>query len=136
MRVGYGIARPELIEVLQKTREPFNVNGIGQIGALAALADEEHQRKTKELTDEGRSYFEKEFAAMNLRFIPSAANFVLLNVGDGLSVFRALLERKVIVRAMKGYNLPEWVRITIGTMDQNRRCVAALREVLEVRLPA
>jgi len=136
VRVGYGIARPELIEVLQKTREPFNVNGIGQIGALAALADEEHQRKTKELTDEGRSYFEKEFAAMNLRFIPSAANFVLLNVGDGLSVFRALLERKVIVRAMKGYNLPEWVRITIGTMAQNRRCVAALREVLEVRLPA
>jgi histidinol-phosphate aminotransferase len=124
-----------LIEVLQKTREPFNVNGIGQIGALAALADEEHQRKTKELTDEGRSYFEKELAAMNLRFIPSAANFVLVNVGDGLSVFRALLERKVIVRAMKGYNLPEWIRITIGTMEQNRRCVAALREVLEVRLP-
>jgi histidinol-phosphate aminotransferase len=136
VRVGYGVARPELIEVLQKTREPFNVNGIGQVGAFAALADEEHQRKTKVLTDEGRSYFEKEFTAMNLRFIPSAANFVLVNVGDGLSVFRALLERKVIVRAMKGYNLPEWVRITIGTMDQNRRCIAALREVMDVRPPA
>jgi len=131
VRVGYGIARPELIEVLQKAREPFNVNGIGQIGALAALADEEHQRKTKELTDEGRAYFEKEFTAMRLPFVPSAANFVLLNVGDGLSVFRALLERKVIVRAMKGYNLPEWVRITIGTMEQNRKCVDALREVME-----
>jgi histidinol-phosphate aminotransferase len=131
VRVGYGVARPELIEVLHKTREPFNVNGIGQIGALAALSDEEHQHKTKELTDEGRAFFEKEFAAMGLKFIPSAANFVLVNVADGLSVFRALLERKVIVRAMKGYNLPEWVRITVGTMEQNRRCVAALREVLE-----
>ena len=136
VRVGYGVARPELIEVLQKTREPFNVNGIGQIGALAALADEKHQRKTKELTDKGRAYFEKELAAMNLRFIPSAANFVLVNVGDGLSVFRALLERKVIVRAMKGYNLPEWVRITVGTMEQNRKCIAVLREVMEERAPA
>ena len=131
VRVGYGIARPELIEVLQKAREPFNVNGIGQIGALAALADEEHQRKTKELTDEGRAYFEKEFTAMRLPFLPSAANFVLVNVGDGLSVFRALLQRKVIVRAMKGYNLPEWIRITVGTMEQNRKCIAALREVKE-----
>jgi histidinol-phosphate aminotransferase len=130
VRVGYGIARPELIAVLQKTREPFNVNGIGQIGALAALADEEHQRKTKKLTDQGRAYLEKAFTGMNLRFVPSAANFVLVNVGDGHSVFRSLLERKVIVRAMKGYNLPEWVRITIGTMEQNRKCVAALREVL------
>jgi histidinol-phosphate aminotransferase len=131
VRVGYGIARPELIEVLQKAREPFNVNGIGQIGALAALADEEHQRKTKELTDEGRTYLEKEFTAMRLRFVPGAANFVLVNVGDGLSVFRALLQRKVIVRAMKGYNLPEWIRITVGTMEQNRKCIAALREVKE-----
>ena len=130
LRVGYGIAPPELIEVLQKTREPFNVNGIGQIGALAALSDEEHQRRTKELTDDGRRYLEKEFTAMDLRFIPSAANFVLVNVGDGLSVFRALLQRKVIVRAMKGYNLPEWVRITIGTMEQNRKCIAALRGVI------
>ena len=67
---------------------------------------------------------------MDLRFIPSATNFVLVNVGDGLSVFRALLQRKVIVRAMKGYNLPEWVRITIGTMEQNRKCIAALRGVI------
>ncbi|HKS31747.1 MAG TPA: histidinol-phosphate transaminase [Chthoniobacterales bacterium] len=133
VRVGYGLARPELIEALHKTREPFNVNGIGQAGALAALADEEHQHQTKELTDAGRAYFEKEFTAMRLRFIPSAANFVLVNVGDGLSVFRALLERKVIVRAMKGYNLPEWVRITIGTMEQNQECVAALRHILQKR---
>jgi histidinol-phosphate aminotransferase len=130
LRVGYGIARPELIEVMQKTREPFNVNGIGQVGALAALADEEHQRKTKRLIDEGRAFFEKEFVTMKLRFVPSAANFVLVNVGDGLAIFRALLQHKVIVRAMKGYNLPAWVRITVGTMDQNQKCITALRQVL------
>jgi histidinol-phosphate aminotransferase len=130
LRVGYGIARPALIEVMHKTRQPFNVNGVGQIGALAALADEEHQREAKRLVDEGRAFFEKEFAAMKLRFVPSAANFVLVKVGDGLAVFRALLQNKVIVRAMKGYNLPQWVRITIGTMGQNEKCITALREVL------
>src|SRR6266481_3423202 len=130
LRVGYGIAPPELIEVLQKTRQPFNVNGVGQVAALAALADEDHQRETKRLVDEGRAFFEKEFRAMKLSFVPSAANFVLVKVGDRLAVFRALLQRKVIVRAMKGYNLPEWIRITIGTMEQNQKCITALRQVL------
>ena len=130
LRVGYGIAPPELIEVMHKTRQPFNVSGVGQVAALAALADEEHQRETKRLVDEGRAFFEKEFRVMKLSFVPSAANFVLVKVGDGLAVFRALLQRKVIVRAMKGYNLPEWIRITIGTMDQNQKCITALRQVL------
>jgi histidinol-phosphate aminotransferase len=130
LRVGYGIGRPELIDVMHKTRQPFNVSGVGQVGALAALADEEHQRETKRLVDEGRAFFEQDFGAMKLSFVPSAANFVLVKVGDGLAVFHALLQRKVIVRAMKGYNLPEWVRITIGTMEQNRKCITALRHVL------
>jgi histidinol-phosphate aminotransferase len=130
LRVGYGIAPPELIQVMHKTRQPFNVSGVGQVAALAALADVEHQRETKRLVDEGRAFFEKEFRAMKLSFVPSAANFVLVKVGDGLAVFRALLQRKVIVRAMKGYNLPEWIRITIGTMDQNQKCITALRQVL------
>jgi histidinol-phosphate aminotransferase len=130
LRVGYGIARPELIEVMQKTREPFNVNSIGQMGALAALGDEEHQRETKRLTDEGREFLKREFSALGLRFIPGKGNFVLVNVGDGLRVYRAMLERKVIIRAMKGYDLAEWVRITIGTVEQNRKCIAVLKNVL------
>ena len=130
LRIGYGLARPELIQVLQKTRQPFNVNGIAQTAALAGLEDDEHRRETRRVTDEGRAYLEKEFGALNLRFIPSAANFVLVNVGDGAKIFRALLERRIIVRALKGYNLPQWVRISVGTMEQNRRCIAALREVL------
>ena len=130
LRIGYGIARPELIQVLQKARQPFNVNGLAQAAALAGLADEAHRRETKRITDEGRAWLQEQFGAMNLRFVPSVANFVLVNVGDGAKIFRALLDRQIIVRALKGYNLPEWIRISVGTMEQNRRCIAALREVL------
>src|SRR5438477_1145568 len=130
LRVGYGIGRPELIEVLQKTRQPFNVNGIAQIGALAALEDEEHLRKTKRLVDSGRAYFENEFRAMKLKFTSSAGNFVFVNVSNGPVVFKKLLAMKIIVRPLLGYNLPEWLRITVGTMEQNEKCIAALKKAL------
>ena len=130
LRIGYGIAHTELIQVLQKTRQPFNANGLAQAAALAGLEDEEHRRETKRLTQEGRAYLEKEFRALELEYVPGAANFVLVKVGDGLAVFKALLQRRIIVRALKGYKLPEWVRISVGTMEQNRTCIAALREVL------
>jgi histidinol-phosphate aminotransferase len=130
VRLGYGIAHPELIRVLQKTRQPFNVNGVAQAGALAALADEEHQAKTKRVTEEGCKYLEEAFAKMNLPFVPSVANFVLVRVGDGEAIFEALLRKGVIVRALSGYNFAEWVRVSVGTMEQNRRCIAALGEVL------
>jgi histidinol-phosphate aminotransferase len=130
LRIGYGIARRELIQVLHKTRQPFNVSGLAQAAALAGLGDEAHLSETKRITDEGRDYLHKEFASMKLQFIPSVANFVLVNVGDGMKIFRALLERRIIVRALKGYNLAPWIRISVGTMDQNRRCIAALKEIL------
>jgi histidinol-phosphate aminotransferase len=130
LRIGYAIARPELIQVLHKTRQPFNVSGLAQIAALAGLEDDAHRRETKRITDEGRAYFQEELAAMNLQFVPSVANFVLVNVGDGAKIFRALLERRIIVRALKGYNLAAWVRISVGTMEQNQRCIAALKEIL------
>ena len=130
LRVGYGIARPELIRVLHKTRQPFNVSGLAQAAALAGLNDDAHVCETKRITGDGRDYLQKEFVALGLRFVPSVANFVLVNVGDGAQIFRALLERRIIVRALKGYNLAEWVRISVGTMEQNRRCIAALKEIL------
>jgi histidinol-phosphate aminotransferase len=130
LRVGYGIASPEMIEVLQKTRQPFNVNGLGQIAALAALGDEEHLRKSKDVVDAGRAYVEAQFSTMKLRFVPSAANFVFVNVGDGPAVFKKLLAMKIIVRPLRGYGLPEWLRITLGTMEQNEKCIAALKKVL------
>jgi histidinol-phosphate aminotransferase len=128
-RLGYGMARPELIRVLQKTREPFNVNGLVQAGALAAINDLEHQRKVKQLTDEGRAFLEQEIHGMGLPYVESVANFILVKVGDGNAVFNAMLREGVIVRALTGYPLSEWIRISVGTMNQNRRCIAALRKV-------
>ena len=130
LRVGYGIGPVALMDVLQRTRQPFNINAIAQAGALAGLLDEEHQDKTKTLTDEGRVYLQDTFTAMGLEFVPSFANFVLVKVGDGNEVFRKMLSKGVIVRAMAAYKLPEWVRISVGTMEQNRRCIEVLKEIL------
>jgi len=130
LRVGYGVSSRDLIYVLQKTRQPFNVNGIAQAGALAALNDQAYQRKTKEVVDAGRAYLEEQFHDMQLGFVPGAANFVMVNVRGGAAVFKKLLAHKIIVRPLKGYNLPEWVRISVGTMEQNKKCIAALKEVL------
>ncbi len=133
LRVGYGLASAEMIEILQKTRQPFNVNGLAMVGALAGLADEEHQKRTKAVTDEGRAFLQERFAALRLEYVPSHANFVLVNVGDGKLVFARLLEKGIIVRAMNSYKLPEWVRVSVGTMEENRRFVDALVEAMENR---
>jgi histidinol-phosphate aminotransferase len=130
LRVGYGIAPAQVVDVLQKTREPFNVSSIAQTGALAALHDEEHQSRAKALVDLGRVYLEQKFSAMNLTFVPGTANFVMVQVGDGHAVFQRMLKRKVIIRPLKGYNLPDWVRISVGTKEQNKRCIEALKECL------
>jgi histidinol-phosphate aminotransferase len=130
LRVGYGVARTDLIGVLHKARQPFNVNAIAQAGALAALADDAHQRETKRVVHAGRAYLQEQFAEMKIQFVPGAANFVMVNVGDGAAVFEKLLARKIIVRPLKGYKLPEWVRISVGTMEQNRKCIEALKEIL------
>src|ERR1700736_4146187 len=130
LRVGYGLARPDVIEVLQKTRQPFNVNGIGQIAAIAALGDTQHLEQSKHIVDIGRIYLEEQFRAMKLKFNPSAANFVFVNVGDGPAVFKKLLAMKIVVRPLSGNNLPDCLRITAGTMEQNEKCIAALKETL------
>ncbi len=127
LRIGYGLASEKVANILQKTRQPFNANGIAQAGALAGLEDEEHMRRTRDLTHEGRNYLQAEFSAMGLEFVPSVANFVLVHVGDGDAVFQALLRRGLIVRAMRSYKMPAWIRVSVGTMDQNRRFISELK---------
>ena len=82
------------------------------------------------MTDEGRAFLQDGFARMGLEFVPSYANFVLVNVGNGGRVFEALLKKGIIIRAMGSYKLPAWVRVSVGTPEENRRFVAALEEVL------
>ncbi len=129
LRIGYGLAAPEIVEVLQRARQPFNANGIAQAGALAGLRDKTHMEDTRRVTDEGRNFLQAEFLDMDLEFVPSHANFVLVRVGDGKKVFEALLRRGIIVRAMGSYALPEWIRVSVGTMPQNKTFVAELREM-------
>jgi len=130
LRIGYAIAPPEIIEVLHKTRQPFNVNSVAQAGAIAALGDDAHLRDTKGVVNEGRVYLQERFADLQLQFVPGAANFVMVNVGDACAVFQKLLQRKIIVRPLKGYGLPEWVRISVGTMEENKMLIAVLAEVI------
>jgi histidinol-phosphate aminotransferase len=130
LRIGYGVAQKECIALLQRVRQPFNTNAVAQAGALAALSDAAHIRKTKALTRRGLAYFEREFKRLKLEYVPSCANFMLVNVGDGDEIFRALQRRGVIVRPMRGYKMPGWVRVTVGRMEENRRFVGALRAEL------
>jgi histidinol-phosphate aminotransferase len=126
LRIGYGLATKEMAEILQKTREPFNANSIAQAGAVAGLLDEGHQEATRKLNQEGRDYLQRCFASLGLKYVPSHANFVLVKVGDGQAIFKALQERGVIIRTMDSYGLPEWIRVTVGTMEENTRFIREL----------
>jgi len=130
LRIGYGMAPTQLAEVLQKCRQPFNANAIAQAGALASLEDDAHQAETRKLTRAGLEFYESAFQKMNLEYVPSHANFILVKVGDGDWVFKEMLKQGVIVRAMSGYKLPAWVRISIGTAEQNARCLDVLQKLL------
>ncbi len=133
LRIGYAVASPQTIQVLHKTRQPFNINSIAHAGALAALNDEAHLRETKRVVDEGRAYLQEQLSKLRIPFVPAVANFLMVNVGDGCAVFEKLLRRKMIVRPLKGYGLLEWVRVSVGTMEQNKKLVGALKDVLAPR---
>ena len=131
LRVGYGITRPEIAEVLNRVRSPFNINLAAQAAAVAALTDAEHVRRTVALNTEGLRYFYAEFEKMGLAYVPSEGNFVLVDTGrDSREVFEALQQKGVIVRAAHGMGLPQHIRVTTGTMPQNQRFIASLKEVL------
>ncbi|MGO8766411.1 MAG: histidinol-phosphate transaminase [Limisphaerales bacterium] len=130
LRIGYGVAGAEFISALEKIRQPFNVNLLAQTAALAALDDQEHVRKTRANNFAGLELFGRTLREMKLEFVPSHANFILVRVGDGQRVFEAMQAQGVITRPMSGYQLPEWIRISIGTPSENERCLKVLRSVI------
>jgi histidinol-phosphate aminotransferase len=130
LRIGYGIAAEEVIDLMQRVRQPFNVNAAAQWGALAAIGDREHVQRTLEVNRQGMAYLSKELCKLGLEPVPSQANFILTRVGNGNEVVQRLLTRGVIVRPMAVYALPEYIRVTVGTMDENQRFIEALRSVM------
>ena len=129
-RIGYCIGHPDFIAALEKIRQPFNINSVAQAGALAALDDTKHVEKTRKINSRGLRLYARTFRKLGLEFVPSQANFILVRVGDGQRVFVELQKLGVIVRPMGGYQLPEWIRITVGTPKENKRCLEALKAVL------
>jgi histidinol-phosphate aminotransferase len=131
LRIGYGVAKEETIQAIEHTREPFNVNYLAQVAAVAALDDEEHLRRTQRTIWEGKRYLYEQFEKMGLFYLPTQANFIFVDVKrDSREVFQALLREGVIVRTGDIFGCPTFLRVSIGTMEQNERFIKALRKVL------
>jgi histidinol-phosphate aminotransferase len=130
LRVGYGVAAPAVIDAIGRVRQPFNVNALALVGALAALDDDEHVRRTLAVNRTGMAHLTAAFDRLGLEHVPSAANFILVRVGQAGRVYEALLRRGVIVRPMDVYGFPDHLRVTIGVPEENARFLAALEAVL------
>ena len=127
LRIGYGMGPGPLIDLLNRAREPFNTNFLAQVAATAALGDTAHVARSLAVNEGGRASLTEQCLALGLRVVPSVANFLLVDVGrPGPATADALLRRGVIVRPMAGYGFPTHLRITVGTEEENQRCVAAL----------
>jgi len=130
LRIGFGVAHPELIEVMNRVRQPFNVSSLAQVAVLAALDDDEHVERTRRCNREGMVFLRQHCERLGIEYVPSWANFLLVHVGNGARVYEALLRQGVIVRPMSVYGFPEHVRVTVGTADENQRFITALEQAL------
>ncbi|MGV8844084.1 MAG: histidinol-phosphate transaminase [Pseudomonas sp.] len=130
LRVGYGIASAPITEVLNRVRQPFNVNSLAQAGACAALDDEAYLVESRRQNDAGMAQLEAGFSRLALSWIESRGNFIALDLGrEALPVFEALLREGVIVRPLANYGMPNHLRISIGLAEENARLLAALGKV-------
>ncbi len=131
LRVGYGVMDAAIADLLNRVRQPFNVNALAQAAALAALRDEQYGEGSRVLNRDGMRQVEDGLRVLGLRFLASRGNFVLFEARDANRVFQSLLRQGVIVRPVANYNLPTWLRVTIGTPPENERFLAALGKALE-----
>ena len=132
IRVGYSVSGPDIADVLNRIRQPFNVNSLALEAAIAALGDDEHVRKSVSLNETEKCRVIAGCDRLALKCIPSAGNFVLVDTGrPALPIFDALLHQAVIVRPVDNYGLPNYLRITIGTQEENMRLIEALEHVLD-----
>ena len=132
LRVGYGLSHPEVADLLNRVRSPFNVNGPAQAAALAALQDSEHLRRSVRMNAQGMQQLRGALAEMGLSVLPSVGNFLCVDVQrPGAEVYERLLRRGVIVRPVGGYELPNFLRVTVGTEKENQRFLTALEQALQ-----
>lgn len=130
LRIGYAIAHPKLTEVLNRVRQPFNTSRMAQIAAGAALEDVEFLRRSVRHYRAATELFTDFFDGLGLTYIPTCTNFILVNVGDGAAVVQALEKKGLITRPMGAYGLPEWIRISFGTTQENHRLIGELQTIL------
>ena len=135
LRVGFAVAQPALTDLLNRGRQPFNVNSLAQVAAIAALKDTDFLERSFQVNREGKVQLQTAFDHLKLTYVPSYANFVLVKVGDAARINLELLRRGVIVRPVAGDGLPEWLRVSIGLPEENARFISALTEILGSRQP-
>lgn len=131
LRVGFGVAQPSLTDLLNRVRQPFNVNSLAQAAAIAALGDTQFLKESFEVNRAGKAQLQGAFDQLGLTYIPSYANFVLVKVGDAAYVNLELLRRGVIVRPVKGDGLPEWLRVSIGLEHENQKFIDSLTAIMQ-----
>ncbi len=130
LRVGFALAQHELTDLMNRVRQPFNVNSAAQAAAIAALGDQPFLERSYAVNRQGLQHLQSRFEEMGLQYVPSYANFVLVRVGDAAAVYERLLRAGVIVRPVANYGLPEWLRVTVGLPAENEAFLGALRAAL------
>lgn len=131
LRIGYGVSNPEIIKYMETVRDPFNVNSLAQIGAIAALKDKEFLSRSKKAVREGKKFLYSELKAMGVRYVPSVTNFILIELGpkSGESAEK-LLTKGVIVRNMKSWGMEKFIRVTVGKETENKRFIRELKKII------
>lgn len=135
LRVGFAVAQPALTDLLNRVRQPFNVNSLAQAAAIAALQDKDFLARSFTVNRDGKAQLQNAFTQLGLKFVPSYANFVLVHVGDAARINLELLKRGVIVRPVAGDGLPEWLRVSIGLPEENQKFIDALTAILKTSHP-
>jgi histidinol-phosphate aminotransferase len=130
LRLGYAYGHSEVIDYLHRVRPVFNVNALAQVAGVAALEDDEHLTRSRAHAATSRAFFERELSALGLQSIASETNFIAVVVGDDGAVAEGLHERGFTVTPLSGWGVPGCIRVTFGTMEQNERFIAALRDML------
>lgn len=130
LRVGYGLAQPELTDLMNRVRQPFNVNSLALAAALAVLGDTAFLQRSYQSNRAGLQRLQSAFERMGLEYVPSYGNFVLVRVGDAAQVYEGLLRAGVIVRPVGNYGLPQWLRVTVGLAQENEIFLAAFERLM------